>query len=266
MDAPFDVTPEISVLPAHFPIPGFGLLPINAFVLKAAEPVLVDAGLGIHNEAFMKALESIIAPADLRWIWITHDDADHLGSFRSVLKAAPKARVVVNALAALRISTVEPVALERIYWLNPGEKLDVGDRKLAAFRPPLFDNPTAIGIFDEKSGACVTVDCFGAIIPAPVRDAAKLAETDLIRGMGAWSKADSPWIHLSDPAKFGKELDKVRRMNPDLILSSHLAPVRNRTERFLELLAGLADSEPFVAPNQSALEAIITQMKSGALK
>jgi hypothetical protein len=29
--------PDIKVLPAHFPIPGMGVLPINAFVLKAGE-------------------------------------------------------------------------------------------------------------------------------------------------------------------------------------------------------------------------------------
>jgi flavorubredoxin len=50
---------------------------------------------------------------------------------------------------------------ERQYW--------VGDRKLTAVRPPLFDNPTAIGIYDNKSEAFFSVDCFGAIIPLPAR-------------------------------------------------------------------------------------------------
>ncbi|RJQ48328.1 MAG: MBL fold metallo-hydrolase [Nitrospiraceae bacterium] len=50
------------------------------FVIKAREPVLVDRGMGIDSEEFMKALESIIDPKDLRWVWLTHDDADHTGS------------------------------------------------------------------------------------------------------------------------------------------------------------------------------------------
>jgi len=28
--------PDIEVLPAHFPIPGMGFLPVNAFVIKAS--------------------------------------------------------------------------------------------------------------------------------------------------------------------------------------------------------------------------------------
>jgi len=61
-----------------------GFLPVNAFVIKAREPVLVDTGMGIESDAFMKALESIIDPQDLRWVWLTHDDADHTGSIQKV--------------------------------------------------------------------------------------------------------------------------------------------------------------------------------------
>jgi hypothetical protein len=42
MDKPHQVTPDIEALPAHFPIPGMGFLAVNAFVIKATEPVLVD--------------------------------------------------------------------------------------------------------------------------------------------------------------------------------------------------------------------------------
>jgi flavorubredoxin len=72
--------PGIEVPPSHFPIPGAGLLPVNAFVIKAQEPVLVDAGMEIESEEFMKALESIIDPHDLKWVWLTHGDTDHAGN------------------------------------------------------------------------------------------------------------------------------------------------------------------------------------------
>jgi hypothetical protein len=49
---------------------------VNAFVIKAAEPVLVDTGMGIESDEFMKALESIIDPLDLKWVWLTHDDSE----------------------------------------------------------------------------------------------------------------------------------------------------------------------------------------------
>ena len=63
MNKPYQVSPDITVLPAHFPIPGAGFLPVNAFVIKAEEPILVDTGMGIDREEFMKALGDVI---DLR--------------------------------------------------------------------------------------------------------------------------------------------------------------------------------------------------------
>ena len=42
----YTAAPGIDVLTSSFPIPGFGLVPINAFVLHGPEPVLVDTGGG----------------------------------------------------------------------------------------------------------------------------------------------------------------------------------------------------------------------------
>jgi flavorubredoxin len=162
MNKPYQVISDITVLPAHFPIPGTGFLPINAYVIKSKEPVLIDTGMGIDSEEFMKALKSVIDPMDLRWIWLTHDDADHIGSIRKVLEAAPKAKLVANSLAILRMSTTWSVPMQRVHWLNPGDSINAGDRSLTAVRPPLFDNPTTIGVYDSKSATFFSADCFGA--------------------------------------------------------------------------------------------------------
>jgi flavorubredoxin len=80
MDKPYQAMQDVEVLPSYFPIPGMGSLPVNAFVIKSREPILVDTGMGIESEVFMKVLESIIDPQYLRWVWLTHDDAPSEGS------------------------------------------------------------------------------------------------------------------------------------------------------------------------------------------
>jgi hypothetical protein len=40
----YTAAPDIDVVTSNFPIPGFGVVPINAFVLHGSEPVLVDTG------------------------------------------------------------------------------------------------------------------------------------------------------------------------------------------------------------------------------
>jgi hypothetical protein len=264
MDKPYQVMPDVTVLPAHFPIPGMGFLAVNAFVIKAREPVLVDTGMGIDSEEFLKALESVINPQDLRWVWLTHDDADHTGNIQKVLEAAPRARLAANSLAVLRMSTVWPVPMDRVYWLNSGESIGAGDRKLIAVRPPVFDNPTTIGIYDNKSEAFFSADCFGAIIPSPAGNADDLTEGDLAQGMISWESADSPWVHMVEPGIFGQALDRIRQMAPRVIFSAHLPPARGKTEQFLGLLAKVPTSTPFVTPNQTALEQILAKGKGAA--
>ena len=259
MNKTYQVVPGIEVLPAHLPIPGAGFLPVNAFVIKAKEPVLVDTGLAIESEEFMAALRSVIDLQDLRWLWLTHDDADHTGSIQKVLEAAPQARLVANSLAVLRMNTVWSVPMHRVYWINPGESISAGDRTLTAVRPPLFDNPTTIGIYDDKSQTFFSADCFGAIIPSPVQDIGDVAEEDLVQGMISWASADSPWLHMVEPEVFGGALDKVREIDPKTILSAHMLPAQGKTGHFLETLAKVPASAPFVSPDQTALEQILAQ-------
>ena len=69
------------------PLPGVGVLPINAFLLMAEQPVLIDTGIGLDGDDFA-ALTSVIDPKDLKWVWLTHDDADHTGSIQRVMELA----------------------------------------------------------------------------------------------------------------------------------------------------------------------------------
>jgi flavorubredoxin len=264
MNKPYKVTDGIHVLPSHLEIPMMGFLPVNAFVINSKEPVLIDSCTVSESDGFMEALESVIDPKDLKWIWLTHDDADHTGSIFRILEAAPNARLVANALAVLRLNTVSPVPMDRVLWLNPGQSLDVGDRKLYAVRPPLFDNPTAIGLMDDSTGTFFSVDCFGGILPVQAENADEVPTDALAQGMSVWATADSPWIHAIDRGIFGRNIEQVRNMDPKIILSSHLPSAVGRTGRFLDLLAQVPDAQPFIAPGQEMLDQILAQMKGGA--
>jgi flavorubredoxin len=181
---------------------------------------------------------------------------------QKVLEAAPGARLVANSLAVLRMSTAWPVPMDRVYWLNSGDSISVGDRKLTAIRPPLFDNPTTVGIYDHKSEVFFSADCFGAIIPSPVQSADDITGGDLAQGMINWASADSPWVHMVEPGEFSQALDRIRQIAPKMILSAHLPPAKGKTEQLLDLLATVPAST-FVTPDQAALEQILAQKRGG---
>ena len=257
----YKVAPDVEVLTSDFPVPGFGLVPINAFVIKGSEPVLVDTGAAVHNKDFMPALRSVIDPADLKWVWITHTDFDHIGSLQQLLAENPKLRVITSFLSVGIMTLFAPLPLDRVRLLNPGEKMNVGNRTLTGLRPPAFDNPSTTGFYDDKSGILFSSDCFGALLQAIPESAADLSEKDLRDGQIFWSTIDAPWLHKVDRNAFEKELETIRRMEPKMILSSHLpAAPGNLTERLLKSLAAVPTAKPFVGLNQDALEQMLKQM------
>ena len=257
----YKAAPDIEVLTSNFPIPGYGLVPINAFVIKGSEPILVDTGAAVHSKEFMPALRSVIDPADLKWIWLTHTDFDHIGSLHQLLAENPKLRVITTFLGVGIMSLVDPLPLDRVYLLNPGEKITLGDRTLTAIRPPAFDNPSTTGFYDDKSSILFSSDCFGALLSAVPENAADLSDNDLRDGQVFWATVDSPWLHKVDRGVFAKELDGIRKMAPKMVLSSHLPPAPGHmTERLLASLAAVSTAQPFVGPNQVALEQMLKKM------
>jgi flavorubredoxin len=261
----YQAAADIDVLTSDFPIPGFGTIPINAFVLHGTESVLVDTGAVVDAQDFMTALRSVIDPADLKWVWLTHTDFDHIGALHQLLTENPRLRVITSFLGVGIMSLSAPLPLDRVYLLNPGQKITVGDRTLTAIKPPAFDNPCTTGFHDDKSGVFFSSDCFGALLQSVPHNAADLSDGDLRTGQIFWATVDSPWLHKTDRDILARELDAVRRMNPSMILSSHLpAAPGEMTERLLGSLAAVPASERFVGPDQPALEQMLAHMTEAA--
>jgi flavorubredoxin len=258
VDNAYKVGDDVWVLPSHLSVPAVGVIPINAFLILAREPVLIDTGIGVDSKDFLRALESLIDPQELRWVWLTHDDLDHTGSIEEVLSVAPQARLATHALSALRMTTAWNVPMDRVFALSSGDTIDAGDRKLKALRPPLFDNPMSTGVYDDRNRFFFSVDSFGAVLNrAFVEDVTDLTQAELQSGMTLWETVDSPWAHMLDEAKFGSALEEVRSLDPAAILSSHLPPARGVTEQFLKVLASVPDADPFVAPNQTSFREML---------
>lgn len=257
----YKAAPDIEVLTSSYPIPGYGQVPINAFVIKGSEPVLVDTGAGVESEEFMRALRSVIDPADLRWIWLTHTDFDHIGSLHRLLAENPRLRVITSFLGVGIMGLSAPLPLDRVYLVNPGQKITMGDRTLTAVKPPVFDNPSTTGFHDDKSGVFFSSDCFGALLSSVPQNAAEISDKDLRDGQVFWATLDSPWLHKVDRGVFARELDGIRKMEPKMLLSSHLpAAPGSMTERLLASLAAAPQATPFVGPDQAALEQMLEKM------
>ena len=257
--------PDVVALGDAAPIPGLGFLPVNAYLVQAEQPMLVDSGLPTSRTEFLDALWAQIDPSDLRWVYLTHPDRDHTGSLMTILEAAPSARLVTTFFGMGILSIEHQVAPERVFLLNPGQSLDLGDRRITAFRPPVYDSPATTGFYDDMTGTCFTSDCFGAPMASAeltaVEDVKEVQRDDLVAGQRLWATVDSPWVTGVDRKAFRTSLEPLRRLDPPVVLSSHLPAAHGVAAALLDTLESAPDAEPFTGPDQAALEALLADFE-----
>lgn len=219
---PQRVTDAWSVLPSWLPVPGLGALPINSFLLKGPEPMLVDTGLGALAEPMVESLSAEIDPDEIRWIWLSHTDADHIGNLDRLLTLAPNATIVTNFLGAGKMQMLGAGDPDRLRLLSPGEVWEVGGRRLHQVRPPYYDAPETMGFFDETERVFFAADAFGALVPGAVDRIEEIPDDILRDGLVGWSSVDAPWLGQMDREALGRMIDCLDRLDPDLVLSGHL--------------------------------------------
>ena len=228
------VTDAWTALPSWLPVPGLGALPVNSFLLKGAEPMLVDTGLGLLGAALLDRLFAEVDPGDLRWIWLSHTDADHIGNLGRILDRAPNATVVTSFLGAGKIGLLGAADPARLRLLEPGEVFEVGGRRLHQVRPPYYDAPETMGFFDETDRVFFAADAFGALLPGRVETIDEVPPDALEEGLVAWSGIDAPWLAQIDRGSLGRILRALDGLDPAHVLSGHL-PVAHR----LDTLTGI---------------------------
>jgi flavorubredoxin len=263
---PYSAGPDIVALPSHLPIAGAGLLPVNAFLIKAAEPILIDPGMAIDRGHVEEAVFSQVDPADLRWVVLTHDDRDHAGNLREILMAAPRATVITHGLAVARLGEEWDVPPGRVIAVNPGRTLDLGGRRLTLLRPPSYDSPSTVAVYDHTTEALFPSDSFGTIVPELVEDARDLDPRDYLDGMALFTRANAPWTALADEQKFARVLDEVRTLRPQRILSAHGPNAVGLTEPLLEVMRTVPAMTPWLPDEDVEVESVLARHEALAEK
>ncbi len=265
MDAPSfigskTVAPDTTTFRSFAPIPGLGILPINAHLIHAKEPVLVDTSWVGVSEAYLNELQKVIDPADLKWIWISHTDLDHVFNLDKVMAMAPNARVVIAGLGAAKFGLRGDFDMSRLHVLEAGQRLDVGDRELVSVKPVIYDAPETNGFFDTKTRVLFSADAFGALLDQPREETADIPEGVLRDGQTAWASVDAPWLGWADKSMFGKLLSDIERLDPSTIISGHLPATSGpMIHKVLGNLLGSMGANRFGGPDRETIEGLFAE-------
>ncbi len=252
---------DVHVLASSQASAGHGVLPVNAYVMTGGGPVLVDTGLSQEGDELLDAVGTLVDLGDLRCVVLTHEDADHAGNLLRVLDAAPNARLVTNYVTVTKLLEATSIPLDRVDVVNPGERVPATDRDLVAVRPPLYDAPGTIGLYDAGTGALLTVDSFGTYLPEVVEDLWDVGEPDALAGLLDFNRFNHPWVALVDQGRFQEALDDLRRLQPTVLLSSHGARARERLDALFAAMAELPAMEPLALPDQDRFEELKPELE-----
>ena len=102
-------------------------------------------------------------------------------------------------------------------------------------------------------------DSLGGFIPGPAENVTDIAEAAFTEGFQTFASALSPWLHLTDQAKFDAHVNAVRQFEPEMILSSHGLVAKGKLDPLLKTLSSVPSMEPFVGPDHDAMIAMMAE-------
>jgi flavorubredoxin len=241
---------------------GEGRAPVNVYVnsmlILGKEPMIVDTGGFSNREDWVRDVKSLVDPEDVRWIFISHDDADHTGNLEVALEMCPNATLVSNWFQLERMSTDIALPLNRMRWINDGEAFEAGGRTFAAIRPPIYDSPTTRGLYDPKTGVYWGSDCFAAPVDRAIDNAGDLAPDFWREGLWQFHSLLSPWHTMLDNAKFQRQVDRIQSLDIKVAAGGHTPPITGKSiDTVFDVIRNLPNAELAKPPVQADLDAML---------
>jgi len=254
---PYQVAAETFVIPDALPVPGVGQLPVNAMVIRGEQPMLLDTLAVVHRDDFLAKAFALLDPEDVQWLFISHEDRDHSGSFKQVLEMCPNAKVITNFLGLGKLLEEFEIPLERVHFLNDGDSLDIGDRTVTAIRPPLYDSSATRGLWDPKTELYFAADCFGAVQRDPVAFADELHKAEYDDGFFWMNRANHVWFHEIRQEVLDGDAQRIVDLDAKVVVSGHGPTIRVDPNEVCKSITRIGDMDPIQFPDQEEFEQML---------
>lgn len=258
---PISIASDTWLVPNLAPAGPDSSVPMNSLVIRGAEPVIVDTGTPVHRRDWLEQVFGLVEPEDVRWIFISHDDGDHIGNLHEVLDRCPNATLVASFFLHGRQEVERPLPLTRMVWREAGAALDAGDRRLRLVLPPLFDGATTRGLFDQRTGVLWAVDSFASMVPGPVFHADDVPAPMFDETFKLLNSLGAPWHQWLDPAAFGRHVDDIAALGATVVASAH-GPILtgDRITDAFERVRAMAGAPIVPPPGQPVLDELVAQL------
>lgn len=216
------------------PVPPNPALPggftFNQFLIVDDEPLLFHTGLRGLFPLVREAIEFVIPVSSLRYLGISHFEADECGAINEFLGVAPHAVPLCSEVG--KMVSVDDVADREALGMGDGQQLELGRHTLTWNATPHLPHGWDCGyLFDQTTS---TLFC-GDLFTQPGADHQPLVETDILGPSEAMRNALDDYF--ASTRNTGDLLAKLAALNPTTLACMHGSSWSGNGRELLDQLA-----------------------------
>jgi flavorubredoxin len=217
----FRISTPVTVLPGGFTF--------NQYLVVDEEPMLFHTGPRRMFPLVREAVAAVMPVERLRYLGLSHFEADECGALNEFLAVAPRAVPVCGRIAAM--VSIDDVADRKARALAEGETLGLGRHTVRWLDAPHVPHGWECGyLFEEHTGTLLCGDLFtqGGAQHAPV------TESDILGPSEAMRAGLEYWAHATNTREI---LERLAALAPTTLACMHGAAWRGDGGALLRALA-----------------------------
>lgn len=228
-----EIAPGIYRINTPVRLPDAGQFSFNQYLVLDEEPMLFHTGQRQLFPLIREAVETVMPVDRLRYLGLSHFEADECGSLNAFLAVAPRAVPVCSRVAAM--VAVSDYADRAPRALADGEELQLGRHTIRWFDTPHMPHSWECGLMMDTSTR--TFFCGDLFTQGGAGEVA-LTESDIL---GPSESFRSPMDYFAHSPQTGIILERLARERPTTLACMHGSAWRGDGARLLrELSVALA--------------------------
>lgn len=210
-------------------LPDAGQFNFNQYLIVDDAPMLFHTGQRRLFPLVREAIEAVVPVARLRYIGLSHFEADECGSLNALLAAAPEAVPVCSRVAAM--VAIDDYADRAPRALADGEELALGRHTMRWFDTPHMPHSWECGLMMDMSTR--TFFCGDLFTQGGAGEVA-LTEVDILGPSEAFR---SPMDYFAHAPQTTAHLERLARERPTTLACMHGSAWRGDGARLLRELS-----------------------------
>ncbi len=133
----------------------------NSYLINAEKIAVIETVKERFRETYLNKINSLINPADFKYIILDHTEPDHSGNVQTLLELAPEAIVVGSGNAIRYLKDMLGHDFKSLQ-VKDGDTLSLGNKTLKFISAPNLHWPDSIYTYLVEDKLLFTCDSFGA--------------------------------------------------------------------------------------------------------